>query len=81
MFIVVWVFVFPVHVLPLLLDSHGFSQTDWSGWFWDAIHGDAIARAYAYQLLDFLLLAIALFLPVPWFFRRGSAKPPAEAVS
>ena len=77
-FIIVWVYVFPVHMLPVLQASAFFTRTNWSQWFWDTVHGDPIARAYAHEVLDFLLLAIAVLVPVRSFFQRRSPSKPLQ---
>lgn len=72
MFVIVWVFAFPVYMLPVVLDLHAAESIDWSGWFWDVIKDQGVARAYAKGPLDFLLMVAALFLPIKSFFRRPS---------
>src|SRR5262249_39712294 len=63
------------HMLPVLLDSEGFTKTHWGQWFWATVHGDTVARAYAHEVLDFLLMAIAVMVPVRSFFRRQPGQP------
>lgn len=68
MFIVVWVFAFPVYMLPLILDFHATGSVNWSEWFWGALNGPGIERSYAKGPVDFLVMVIALFLPIRSFF-------------
>lgn len=70
MFVIVWVFAFPVYVLPVLLDLHAAEQVNWSAWFWNAIKGQGIARDYAKGPIDFILMVIALLLPIRSIFSR-----------
>ena len=72
MFVLVWVFAFPVYMLPVLLDLHAAESVNWSAWFWDAIKTPGIARDYAKGPLDFLLMLVALLLPIKSFFGRPS---------
>jgi hypothetical protein len=74
MFVIVWVFAFPVYVLPVLLDFRTAESVSWSAWFWNAVEGPGIARDYAKGPLDFLLMVIALLLPIKSFFRKPSAR-------
>ena len=84
MFVIVWVFAFPVHVLPLLLHwLRSPESINWSEWFSDAVSGPGIARDSAICPADFLLMVVALFLPVRSFFRRPSdtQEPPLPAAT
>ena len=72
MFVIVWVYVFPVYVLPMLLHMHAAKLTDWPEWAWEAIKGPGIAREFAKGPADFLVMLIALLLPIRSFFRRPS---------
>jgi MFS family permease len=72
MFVIVWIYAFPVYMLPFLLDVRAAQSVDWSGWLWDAIKGPGLARDWAKGPLDFLLMVVALFLPTRSFF----GKPP-----
>ena len=75
MFVIVWVFAFPVYMLPVLLDWHAAESVNWSGWFWGAIQSPGIERSYAKGPLDFLLMVVALFLPIKSFLRGPSGTP------
>jgi hypothetical protein len=85
MFVIVWVFAFPVHVLPLLLHwLRAPESIDWPAWFWGVVRGSELDRAAAKGPLDFLLMAVALFLPIKPFFRRSRAArgaPPPSATT
>lgn len=73
MFVIVWVFAFPLYMLPVLLDLHAAESIHWSAWLWDAIKSPGIARDYMKGPIDFLLMMVALFLPVRSFFGKASA--------
>jgi len=82
MFIVVWVYDFPVYVLwflEALIRSP--DRIDWSAGFWGAVKGPGIERYSAEEFANFLLMAFALFLPIRSFFLRPSGRcrfpPPA----
>jgi len=75
MFVIVWVFAFPVYMLPVLLDWHAAESVNWSGWFWGAIQSPGIERSYVKGPLDFLLMVVALFLPIKSFLRGPSGTP------
>ena len=65
MFVVVWGFAFPVYMLPVLLDVH-VGAVDWSV-LWEAIKAPGPARAVVKGPLDFLLMLVALLLPMKAF--------------
>jgi len=74
MFIVAWVYAFPVYVIPLLLDLIRAPQSpDWSAWFWGAVKGPRIDRDSAKGPADFLLMVFAMLLSIKSFFKRPSA--------
>jgi hypothetical protein len=84
MFIVVWVYAFPVYVLWVLQHLIGSPDPiNWSEWFRAAVKGPGIDRDLAEDQANFLLMAFALFLPVKSFFLRSSARrgvpPPATS--
>jgi hypothetical protein len=73
MLVIVWVFAFPVYMLPMLQHVHSApGSIQWSAWLWGAVKGPGLDRDYAKGPLDFLLMVVALFLPVRSFFRRPS---------
>jgi small-conductance mechanosensitive channel len=76
MFVIVWVYAFPLYMLPVLLNLHAAESINWSAAFWDAIKSPGIARDYVKGPLDFLVMVVALFLPIKSFFRRPSATAP-----
>ena len=72
MSIIVWVWAFPLMILPLL--RHSIALT-WAEWFSSAIKGPGPARDAAEEVLIFSLMVIALLLPVISFFRpKGSQR-------
>jgi len=80
MFIVVWVYAFPVYVLwflEVLIRSP--DRIDWSAGFWGAVKGPGLERYFAEDLANFLLMAFALLVPVRSFFLRSSAPRGAPA--
>lgn len=68
MFVIVWIYAFPVFMLPILLKAP-FSVSDW---FWAAIKDSGRNRDYAKGAVVFLLMLVALFLPVKSFFARST---------
>jgi hypothetical protein len=74
-FAIVWLFAFPVYMLPFLLDTHGLKTVNWSQWIQQIIAGSVIARATAKGPIDFLLMLIALLVPLRSFFAASSAQP------
>jgi small-conductance mechanosensitive channel len=73
MFVIVWVYVFPVFALPTFLLAHAMESFSWSGWVWEAVKSPGADREFAKGPAEFLVMLIALFLPVRSFFRRPSA--------
>jgi hypothetical protein len=71
MFIVVWVWAFPLLVMPLLGHKRSLSIPEW---IYTAISYPGTARAWAEMVLIFSLMVIALLLPVKALFlvREGS---------
>ncbi len=68
--VIVWLFAFPVSMLPDILDIRNAESIDWSAWFWNAVREPGVARAHAEAVLDFLLMVVALLLPIKAFFRK-----------
>ena len=72
MLIVVWIFVFPVYVLPLLLhiiqSGNPRRWSDWSAWIGSAVRAPGVDRDAIKGPCDFLIMGIALLLPVRSFF-------------
>jgi hypothetical protein len=64
MFIVVWVWAFPLLVLPLLKGRIVFT---FSEWLYSAIYQPGSPRIWAKSVLIFLLMVIALLLPIKSF--------------
>jgi hypothetical protein len=70
MFIIVWVWAFPGLVLPFF--SPGIA-VPWRQGVSDTVNHPGIARDFFEGIATFLLLAIALLLPIGSFFRRGKS--------
>jgi hypothetical protein len=64
MFIVVWLWAFPLLVLPLLSRGNLLIPE----WLYTAIYYPGVARRLAESAQSFLLMVIALFLPIKSFF-------------
>jgi hypothetical protein len=71
MFIIVWVYAFPVYMLPLLLNR----PTNWFLLFQHALQEQGADRSFVKGALDFLLMVVALFLPVKSIFRGQQIAP------
>jgi len=72
MFIVVWLWAFPLLVLPLLGHTHSLSIADW---LYTAIYYPGSA-SWAKSPLPFLVMVIALLLPVKSFFLDAEGPRP-----
>jgi hypothetical protein len=73
MFVIVCIFAFPAYVLPILLRACRDPELiGWSGWLRAAVSGAGPERDIAKGPLDFLVMLVALLLPVRSFFRRPS---------
>ena len=73
--VIVWVFAFPVYMLPEVLDMREGESINWSEWFRNVMNGVPIARAHAKAILNFLLMVVALFLPIKAFFGKQPVPP------
>jgi hypothetical protein len=72
MCIVVWAWAFPILLLPLF---RGRLDLTFAEWFYNAIDHPGILRIAAELLLTFLLMTIALILPInPFFFTRETTE-------
>jgi len=65
MFIVVWVWAFRLLVYPLFGGKPDLSISEW---LYTAIYQPGLARLWAKSVLIFLVMAVALFLPIRSFF-------------
>jgi hypothetical protein len=65
MFIIVWVWAFPIMILPILQVRKGISLTEW---FQTAIREPSPYRDLAVTVLMFSLLVVALVLPIKSVF-------------
>jgi hypothetical protein len=70
MFIIVWVWAFPLLVLPLF---EGTLSLTWAEWLYSAIYQPGLPRVWAGSVLIFALMVIALLLPLKSFVRGGKS--------
>jgi hypothetical protein len=70
MLIILLFFVFPLNVLKLLLDMQTRSF-DWSAWFQGIREGYLPSIWIAVGVLNFLVMLVALLLPIKAFFLRS----------
>jgi len=75
MSIIVWVWAFPLMILPLL--RHSMALT-WGEWASRAIKGPGPARDAAEEVLIFSVMVIALFLPAISFFQPSASQRRSE---
>jgi|ERR1700683_3005757 hypothetical protein len=75
MFIIVWVWAFPVLILPLF---EGKIDVTLAEWLADAWHRPGSGRIYAENIVLFSTLALALLLPLKSFFWKGACQPGSE---
>jgi hypothetical protein len=78
MFIVVWVWAFPLLVLPLF---KGRIVLTISEWLYSALYQPGSPRMWAESVLIFVLLVIALLLPIKSFFLVRELQEPSHRVS
>lgn len=78
MFIIVWVWAFPLLALPLLQHPHSLA---WSEWIYSAIYQPGLPRVWAESVLIFALMVIALFLPLKLFVRSRQSPEPTRTPS
>jgi hypothetical protein len=78
MFIVVWVWAFPLLVMPFLGHSRSLTIPEW---IYTAISYPGSARAYAEAVLLFLLMVAALVLPMKSLFLFREAQRPIQKLS
>jgi uncharacterized membrane protein YozB (DUF420 family) len=71
MFVIVWVWFFPVYLWPFL--PHLKNAAPVTQLIPDAIKGTGLARSLVESVLAFLLMVLALILPVKTFFLRRAA--------
>ena len=78
MLVVVWVWAFPLLVLPLL---KGRIVLALSEWLYSAIYQPGSPRIWAESVLIFLLMVIALLLPIKSFFLVREIQEPSYSPS
>jgi hypothetical protein len=71
MFIIVWVGAFPAIVLPLLQHTLATKLTEW---VYGALREPGMARTWAESVLIFILMVIALILPVKALLGKRSTR-------
>ncbi len=72
MFVIVWVWAFPVLMLPYL---HRWAQVSLIATLEDAIRGNGIGRSFVEVALAILLMVLALLLPLKTFIPRRAGGP------
>jgi hypothetical protein len=72
MFLIVWIWAFPVLVLPIF---HGKVVLTFDEWFAEAWHWPGSARIYGENIVLVSMMVIALFLPIRSFFRNQPGSP------
>ncbi|PYV95572.1 MAG: hypothetical protein DMG89_21065 [Acidobacteria bacterium] len=78
MFIIVWVWAFPLLVLPLF---KGRIVLTFSEWLYSAIHQPGSPRTWAESVVLFLMMVIALLLPIKSFFLVREIQEPIHRPS
>jgi hypothetical protein len=78
MFVVAWIRAFPLLVLPLF---RGRVVLTFSEWLYDAIYQPGSDRTWAELVLIFLLMVIALLLPIKSFFLVREIEEPTHRPS
>ncbi len=76
MFTIVWIWAFPVLLLPFL--QHWENMAPITEWLPAALRQAGPQRAFAEAILTFLLMVIALLLPIQSFFRRQATTATKE---
>lgn len=76
MSVIVWVWAFPILILPLLQDTVALPSL--SEWFSAAVREHGVVRTLTEGILAFSLMVIALILPIKSFFL--GRKPPEPVV-
>jgi hypothetical protein len=69
--VIVWVWAFPIMMLPLVTHIVGLSLSDLSDWVAAAWHGDHLSRVALGNTVLFLLMLVGLILPVRALLRIG----------
>jgi len=70
MFIIVWVGAFPIIFLPLLQHTLAITLSEWVS---RALREPGMPRTWAESVLIFVLMVIALILPIKSFLERQSS--------
>jgi hypothetical protein len=74
MFLIVWMWAFPLLALPMF---KGTWNLTFSEWLYDAIYQPGLTRIWAESVLIFLLMLIALLLPIRSFFLAKEVSEPS----
>jgi len=81
MFVIVWFWAFPVFILPLGAPSHWPEGLTIPEFFYFAISGPGVTTQMVRSILMFLLMVIALALPMGRFFIARKASEPVHLPS
>lgn len=82
MFVIVWFWVFPVFIRPLVAPlARGDFMRTIPEFFYDAISGSGITTQIAMSILMFLIMVVGLALPMGRFFIARKANEPVHLPS
>jgi hypothetical protein len=70
--VIVWVWAFPIMMMPLVTHKVALSLSDLSDWVASAWHGEHLARTSLVNTVLFLLMLVGLILPVRALLRSGN---------
>jgi hypothetical protein len=75
MFIVVFVFVLPIYALPIVMLIRVASSFNFSDWIQESIRVPGPSRTAAEQILLFVVMVVALFVPFKSFWGKHYTNP------
>ena len=67
--VIVWVWAFPIMMMPLVTHKVDLSWSELSDWVGSAWHGEHLARISLVNTVLFLLMLVGLILPLRALFR------------
>ncbi len=70
--VIVWVWAFPIMMMPLVTHKVDLSWSELSDWVGSAWHGEHLARISLVSTVLFLLMLVGLILPVRALLRSGN---------
>ncbi len=70
--VIVWVWAFPIMMMPLVTHKVDLSWSELSDWVGSAWHGEHLARISLVNTVLFLLMLVGLILPVRALLRSGN---------